>query len=240
MSARCTYGEAVRFPDEPSEEPCEARSQEGARELRSVSTDRRSLPKAVARVMPQGPVRGEKKSCSGCFQSQNARVKNGDAPHITRLHAFRGLGEDGGFMYFRVPRRRRSCPGAAKEPEWAAGTRRHRRDDSTSVAHRAKEEVSSRVAASPRRIGSADPSSRLGSWSRVAPRLPIKTPKSRNLCGETAHRNSAMRSSRRLRAILTTPHLRDHSGRSRQYATSSLIRPSTGRSEPSSASDSSM
>ena len=127
-----------------------------------------------------------------------------------------------------------------EEPGWAAGTRRHRRDDSTSVAHRAKEEVSSRVAASPRRIGSADPSSRLGSWSRVAPRLPQKTPKSRNLCGETAHRNSAMRSSRRLRAILTTPHLRDHSGRSRQYATSSLIRPSTGRSEPSSASDSSM
>ena len=82
-------------------------------------------------------------------------------------------------MYFRVPRRRRSCPGAAKEPEWAAGTRRHRRDDSSSVAHRAKEEVSSRVAASPRRIGSADPSSRLGSWSRVAPRLPQKTLKSR-------------------------------------------------------------
>ena len=78
-------------------------------------------------------------------------------------------------MYFRVPRRRRSCPGAAKEPEWAAWTRRHRRDDSSSVAHRAKEEVSSRVAASLRRIGSADPSPRLGSWSRVAPRLPQKT-----------------------------------------------------------------
>ena len=27
------------------------------RELRSVSTDRRSLPKAVARVVPQGPER---------------------------------------------------------------------------------------------------------------------------------------------------------------------------------------
>jgi hypothetical protein len=95
------------------------------------------------------------------------------------FHAFRGLGEDGDFVYFRVPRRRRSCPGAAKEPEWAAGTRRHRRDDSSSVAHRAKEEVSSRVAASLRRIGSADPSPRLGSWSRVAPRLPQKTLKSR-------------------------------------------------------------
>ena len=123
----------------------------------------------------------KRKSCSGCFQSQNARVKNGDAPHITRLHAFRGLGEDGGFVYFRVPRRRRSRPGAAKEPEWAAGTRRHRRDDSSSVAHRAKEEVSSRMAASPRRIGSADPSSRLGSWSRVAPSLPQKIWKTNNL-----------------------------------------------------------
>ena len=99
-------------------------------------------------------------------------------PTLPRLNAFRGFGEDGDFVYFRVPRRRRSCPGAAKEPEWAAGTRRHWRDDSTSVAHRAKEEVSSRVAASPRRIGSADPSSRLGSWSRVAPRLPQKTLKS--------------------------------------------------------------
>ena len=28
---KCTCGEAVRFPDERSEEPCEARSQEGAR-----------------------------------------------------------------------------------------------------------------------------------------------------------------------------------------------------------------
>ena len=99
-------------------------------------------------------------------------------PTLPRLHAFRGLGEDGEFVYIRVPRRRHSCPGAAKEPEWAAGTRRHRRDYSPSVAHRAKEEVSSRVAASPRRIGSADPSSRLGSWSRVAPRLPQKTLKS--------------------------------------------------------------
>ena len=32
---RCTCGEAVRFPDERSEEPCEARSQEGAPEPRS-------------------------------------------------------------------------------------------------------------------------------------------------------------------------------------------------------------
>ena len=60
-------------------------------------------------------------------------------------------------------------------------TRRHRRDDSSSVAHRAKEEVSSRVAASLRRIGSADPSPRLGSWSRVAPRLPQKTLKSHKI-----------------------------------------------------------
>ena len=100
-------------------------------------------------------------------------------PTLPRLHAFQGLGEDGDFVKIRVPRRRRSCPGAAKGPEWAAGTRRHRRDYSHSVAHRAKEEVSSRVAASPRRIGSADSSSRLGSWSRVAPRLPQKTLNSR-------------------------------------------------------------
>ena len=105
----------------------------------------------------------KRKSCSGCFQSQNARVKNGNAPHIPATTCFSGTRRGWGFVYFRVPRRRRSCPGAAKEPEWAAGTRRHRRDDSTSVAHRAKEEVSSRVAASPRRIGSADPSLRLGS-----------------------------------------------------------------------------
>ena len=59
---------------------------------------------------------------------------------------------------FRVPARRRS--------PWAAGTSRHRRD--SSVAHRAKEEVSSLVAASPSRIGNADPSPRRGSWSRVA------------------------------------------------------------------------
>ncbi len=30
-AARCTCREAIRFPDERSEEPCEARSQEGAR-----------------------------------------------------------------------------------------------------------------------------------------------------------------------------------------------------------------
>ena len=82
MSARCTYGEAVRFPDEPSEEPCEARSQEGARELRSVSTDRRSLPKAVARVMPQGPVRGEKKKLFWLFSiSKRTGEKWRCAPH---------------------------------------------------------------------------------------------------------------------------------------------------------------
>ena len=34
LSARCTCGEAVRFPDERSEELCEAKSQEGAREPR--------------------------------------------------------------------------------------------------------------------------------------------------------------------------------------------------------------
>ena len=57
LSARCTCGEAVRSPDERSEELCEAKSQEGAREPRRVSTDRRSLPKAVARVVPQGAER---------------------------------------------------------------------------------------------------------------------------------------------------------------------------------------
>ena len=34
LSARCTCGEAVRSPDERSEELCEAKSQEGAREPR--------------------------------------------------------------------------------------------------------------------------------------------------------------------------------------------------------------
>ena len=34
VNARCTCGEAVRFPDERSEEPCEARAQAGAREWR--------------------------------------------------------------------------------------------------------------------------------------------------------------------------------------------------------------
>ena len=34
LSARCTCGEAVRFPDERSEEPCKARAQAGAREPR--------------------------------------------------------------------------------------------------------------------------------------------------------------------------------------------------------------
>ena len=48
---------AVRSPDERSEELCEAKSQEGAREPRRVSTDRRSLPKAVSRVVPQGAER---------------------------------------------------------------------------------------------------------------------------------------------------------------------------------------
>ena len=60
LSARCTCGEAVRSPDERSEELCEAKSQEGAREPRRVSTDRRSLPKAVSRVVPQG---AERKQC---------------------------------------------------------------------------------------------------------------------------------------------------------------------------------
>ena len=35
MSARCTCDKVVRFPDEHREEICEAKSQEGARELRS-------------------------------------------------------------------------------------------------------------------------------------------------------------------------------------------------------------
>ena len=68
-------------------------------------------------------------------------------------------------MYFRVPRRRRSCPDAAKKSEWAAVTSHHRRDDSSSVTHRAKEEVSCRETARHSRIGNADPS----------PRLPQKT-----------------------------------------------------------------
>ena len=66
-------------------------------ELRSVSTDRRSLPKAVDRVVPQCPMRGERKSCSGCFQSQNARVRNGDAPHITATTCFSGIWRGWGF-----------------------------------------------------------------------------------------------------------------------------------------------
>ena len=40
--AGCTCGEAVRFPDERSEELCEAKSQEGARELRSSPARRTS------------------------------------------------------------------------------------------------------------------------------------------------------------------------------------------------------
>jgi hypothetical protein len=39
-----TCDKVVRFPDEHREELCEAKSQEGARELRRISTDRRSLP----------------------------------------------------------------------------------------------------------------------------------------------------------------------------------------------------
>ena len=44
VSARCTCGEAVRSPDERSEELCEAKSQEGARELRSSSNAPRESP----------------------------------------------------------------------------------------------------------------------------------------------------------------------------------------------------
>ncbi len=47
-----------------------------------------------------------------------------------------------------------------EEARKGGGAHRHRRD-----------EVSSRVAGSPRRIGNADLSPRRGSWSRVAPRL---------------------------------------------------------------------
>ena len=119
MSARCTYGEAVRFPDEPSEEPCEARSQEGARELRSVSTDRRSLPKAVARVVPQGPVRGEKKKLFWLFSiSKRTGEKWRGAPHYRDYMLFGDLARMGISCTFvcreggvRVPARRRSPNG---------------------------------------------------------------------------------------------------------------------------------
>ena len=55
LSARCTCGEAVRSPDERSEELCEAKSQEGAREPRrdrkgpshSASPVTRKPPKAA-------------------------------------------------------------------------------------------------------------------------------------------------------------------------------------------------
>lgn len=57
-----------------------------AHELRSVSTDRRSLPKAVARVAPQGPTRGGKEdvvfiNCTSCLQpSKGSTVNYADAP----------------------------------------------------------------------------------------------------------------------------------------------------------------
>ena len=57
LSARFACREAIRLPDERSEEPCEARSQEVEREPRRVSTGQRSLPKAVAIVAPQGAER---------------------------------------------------------------------------------------------------------------------------------------------------------------------------------------
>ncbi len=70
--ARCTCGEAVRFPDERSEEPCEARSQEGAPEPRSISADRRSLPKAVAGAVPQGP---ERKQTSHIYKGRKGHKR---------------------------------------------------------------------------------------------------------------------------------------------------------------------
>ena len=85
--------------------------------------------------------------------------------------------------------------------------------ESSSVAHRAKEEVSSRVAASLRRIGSADPSPRLGSWSRVAPRLPQKTLKSQKFAITSAncvHLCKLAFTSSNLRLVLrTTRKIRD-------------------------------
>ena len=45
------------------------------RELPSVSTDRRSLPKAVARVVPQGPVRGARKKLFWLFPEENIGKK---------------------------------------------------------------------------------------------------------------------------------------------------------------------
>ena len=45
----------------------------------------------------KAPCAAKRKSCSGCFQSQNARVRNGDAPHITTTKCFSGTRRGWGF-----------------------------------------------------------------------------------------------------------------------------------------------
>ena len=47
---KCTCGEAVRFPDERSEEPCEARSQEGARARQNHAVS----PEGAQRLSAEG------------------------------------------------------------------------------------------------------------------------------------------------------------------------------------------
>ena len=64
--ARCTCGEAVRFPDEQSEEPCVARSQEGARLSREAAARGRAPLQALGVEF-----KGDK---------ENNAVKYADAP----------------------------------------------------------------------------------------------------------------------------------------------------------------
>ena len=61
LSARCTCGEAVRSPDERSEELCKAKSQEGARE------PRRGRKGPSANTVSQPPTRS---TCSTRLKSQ--------------------------------------------------------------------------------------------------------------------------------------------------------------------------
>ena len=53
--------------------------------------------KRELRSCRKAPCAAKRKSCSGCFQSQNARVKNGDAPHITATTCFSGTRRGWGF-----------------------------------------------------------------------------------------------------------------------------------------------
>jgi len=45
----------------------------------------------------KAPCAAKRKSCSGCVQSQNARVKNGDASHIPATTCFSGIWRGWGF-----------------------------------------------------------------------------------------------------------------------------------------------